>query len=103
MKFAFVLFLAFSASVCHGMFVESYWESWVLKDYGPNDFCSYLKDVPATPVGSTTGVNYVDVGEIQYQFDMFLNYFVIASYQHTAVAKCEIDARFYPIVPIKNL
>lgn len=44
-----------------GMYVESYWESWVLKDW-PTDYCAELKDVPATPVGSLEGVNYVNIG-----------------------------------------
>ena len=44
-----------------GMHVESYWESWVLKDY-PDDWCALLKDVPATPIGSTSGANYVSIG-----------------------------------------
>ena len=59
--FLLLSLLAFEAA--DSMFVESYWESWVLKDYGPDDFCSFLKDVPATPVGSVNGVNYVDIGE----------------------------------------
>ncbi|TRY69348.1 hypothetical protein TCAL_06924 [Tigriopus californicus] len=42
------------------MFVESYWESWVLKDY-PDDYCALLKDVPASPIGSTFGANYIDI------------------------------------------
>ena len=53
-------FLLFSAPV-FGMHVESYWESWVLKDY-PNDWCALLEEVPASPIGSTKGANYVSIG-----------------------------------------
>ena len=53
-------FLLFSAPV-FGMHVESYWESWVLKDY-PNDWCALLEEVPASPIGSTEGANYVSIG-----------------------------------------
>jgi len=63
-----LIFIAISlaSSFCEafdpeGMYVESYWESWVFKDY-PDDYCALLKDVPATPVGSLTGVNYVGIG-----------------------------------------
>jgi len=41
-------------------YVESYWESWDYKDY-PDDFASLLKDVPASPLGSTKGVNVVEL------------------------------------------
>merc|ERR1712236_98360 len=42
-------------------YVESYWESWdSWKDY-PEDFAAFLKDVPATPIGSCTGVNLVNI------------------------------------------
>jgi len=40
--------------------VESYWESWHTEDY-PGDYASFLKDVPATPIGSCSGVNYVSI------------------------------------------
>ena len=53
-------FLLFSGPV-FGMHVESYWESWVLKDY-PNDWCALLEEVPASPIGSTKGANYVSIG-----------------------------------------
>ena len=55
--------LAAFSSVASGadMYVESYWESWVLKDW-PDDFAARLEDVPATPVGSSEGVNYVNIG-----------------------------------------
>ena len=58
--FAF-LFLPFPSMM--GMHVESYWESWVLKDY-PNDWCALLREVPASPIGSTTGANYVSIGRV---------------------------------------
>ena len=44
------------------MYVESYWESWILDDY-PQDYCAELKDVPASPIGSTNGVNYINIGK----------------------------------------
>ena len=54
--------LLFFAAPILGMHVESYWESWVLKDY-PNDWCALLKEVPASPIGSTEGANYVSIGK----------------------------------------
>jgi len=57
----FSAFLTVAAKAQSGMFVESYWESWVLKDF-PDDYCALLKDVPASPVGSLSGVNWVDIG-----------------------------------------
>ncbi len=57
-----ILLLALSLGSTSGqMYVESYWESWILKDY-PNDYCALLRDVPATPVGSLTGANYISIG-----------------------------------------
>ena len=44
------------------MYVESYWESWILKKY-PEDYCALLKDVPASSIGSKKGVNFVNIGE----------------------------------------
>jgi len=52
-------FLFFSAPT-FGMHLESYWESWVLKDY-PNDWCALLEEVPASPIGSTKGANYISI------------------------------------------
>ena len=43
------------------MHVESYWESWVLKDY-PDDWCALLKEVPASRIGSKEGANYICIG-----------------------------------------
>jgi len=40
--------------------LESYWESWHIEDF-PNDFASFLESVPATPIGSCDGVNYVTI------------------------------------------
>ena len=45
------------------MHLESYWESWVLKDY-PNDWCALLEEVPASPIGSTKGANYISIGKL---------------------------------------
>ena len=50
-----------------GMHLESYWESWHIEDF-PNDFASFLESVPATPIGSCDGVNYVTIGELDYFF-----------------------------------
>ena len=61
MSIIFCSFLFFTAPI-FGMHVESYWESWVLKDY-PNDWCALLKEVPASPIGSTEGANYVSIGK----------------------------------------
>jgi hypothetical protein len=44
------------------VFVETYWESWIYKDY-PTDYCSQLKDVPASAFGSVEGANYVNIGQ----------------------------------------
>jgi len=41
-------------------YVESYWESWNYKDY-PTDYAALLKDVPASALGSTKGVNMVEM------------------------------------------
>ena len=49
------------------MHVESYWESWVLKDY-PYDWCALLKEVPASPVGSKEGANYICIGRYSSEF-----------------------------------
>ena len=46
---------------CICMHVESYWESWVLKDY-PDDWCALLKEVPASRIGSKEGANYICIG-----------------------------------------
>jgi len=42
----------------HMPHVETYWESW---EEGGVDYGSNLIDVPITPIGSTTGVNIVNV------------------------------------------
>ena len=55
-------FLFFSIPT-FGMHLESYWESWVLKDY-PNDWCALLEEVPASPIGSTKGANYISIGKL---------------------------------------
>lgn len=41
-------------------YVESYWESWNFKDY-PSDYAALLKDVPASSIGSSNGVNVVEL------------------------------------------
>ena len=46
------------------MHLESYWESWHIEDF-PNDFASFLESVPATPIGSCDGVNYVTIGKLE--------------------------------------
>ena len=33
-------------------YVESYWESWSAWQDFPGDYAAFLKDVPATPIGS---------------------------------------------------
>jgi len=43
-----------------GPYVESYWESWNFKDF-PDDFAAKLEDVPASPVGASSGVNVIDL------------------------------------------
>merc|ERR1712180_506268 len=43
-----------------GPYVESYWESWNFKDF-PDDFAAKLEDVPASPVGASSGVNIIDL------------------------------------------
>ena len=48
-----------------GMHLESYWESWHIEDF-PNDFASFLESVPATPIGSCDGVNYVTIGKLDF-------------------------------------
>jgi len=48
-----------------GMFVETYWESWVKKDY-PEDYCANMRDVPATPIGSTSGANIINIAFADY-------------------------------------
>ena len=35
------------------------------KDY-PQDYCAEMKDVPATPVGSTSGANIINIGKYFY-------------------------------------
>lgn len=67
----FCPFLFFAAPIL-GMHVESYWESWVLKDY-PNDWCALLKEVPASPIGSTEGANYVSIGKKHFMI-RFVNH-----------------------------
>ena len=62
----------FVATPILGMHVESYWESWVLKDY-PNDWCALLKEVPASPIGSTEGANYVSIGKKHFMI-RFVNH-----------------------------
>merc|ERR1712045_754410 len=47
------------------LFVETYWESWVFKDY-PQDYCAEMKDVPASPIGSTSGANIVNIAFADY-------------------------------------
>ena len=54
--------VAAAAAADSGMYVESYWESWVLEQY-PDDYCALLSDAPATPVGTKEGVNWVDIGK----------------------------------------
>jgi len=42
-------------------YVESYWESWdSWKDF-PDDFAAFLKGVPASPIGSCSGVNLINI------------------------------------------
>ena len=48
-----------------GMHLESYWESWHIEGF-PNDFASFLESVPATPIGSCDGVNYVTIGKLDF-------------------------------------
>ena len=68
-----LLALLFSNHTCLCMHVESYWESWVLKDY-PDDWCALLKEVPASSVGSKEGSNYICIGMYSSKFDItFLN------------------------------
>ena len=62
-----LLTLLFSNHTCLCMHVESYWESWVLKDY-PDDWCALLKEVPASPVGSKEGSNYICIGMYSSKF-----------------------------------
>ena len=64
-----LLTLLFSNHTCLCMHVESYWESWVLKDY-PDDWCALLKEVPASPVGSKEGSNYICIGRHSWKFDI---------------------------------
>ena len=64
-----LLTLLFSNHTCLCMHVESYWESWVLKDY-PDDWCALLKEVPASPVGSKEGCNYICIGMYCSEFDI---------------------------------
>ena len=64
-----LLTLLFSNHTCLCMHVESYWESWVLKDY-PDDWCALLKEVPASPVGSKEGSNYICIGMYCSEFDI---------------------------------
>ena len=68
-KFSSLLFFFFLLFpfMSLGMHVESYWESWVLKDY-PDDWCALLKDVPASPIGSTSGANYISIGKYLLYF-----------------------------------
>jgi len=47
------------------IFVETYWESWIYKDY-PQDYCAEMKDVPASPVGSTSGANIINISFADY-------------------------------------
>jgi len=47
------------------LFVETYWESWIYKDY-PQDYCAEMKDVPASPIGSTSGANIVNIAFADY-------------------------------------
>jgi len=47
------------------LFVETYWESWIYKDY-PQDYCAEMKDVPASPVGSTSGANIINIAFADY-------------------------------------
>ena len=42
-------------------YVESYWESWRSWSDFPDDFAAFLKDVPASPIGSCQGVNVVNI------------------------------------------
>ena len=69
-----LLTLSFFHHTCLCMHVESYWESWVLKDY-PDDWCALLKDVPASPVGSKEGSNYICIGKHSSKFN--INYLEI--------------------------
>ena len=62
-----LLTLLFFHHTCLCMHVESYWESWVLKDY-PYDWCALLKEVPASPVGSKEGANYICIGRYSSEF-----------------------------------
>jgi len=47
-------------------YVESYWESWKSWEDFPNDYCADLSSVPASPIGSTSGVNLVNVAFADY-------------------------------------
>ena len=39
----------------------------MLKDY-PYDWCALLKEVPASPVGSKEGANYICIGRYSSEF-----------------------------------
>ena len=41
----------------------------MLKDY-PDDWCALLKEVPASPVGSKEGSNYICIGRHSSTFDI---------------------------------
>ena len=41
----------------------------MLKDY-PYDWCALLKEVPASPVGSKEGSNYICIGRHSSTFDI---------------------------------
>merc|ERR1711976_1045434 len=48
-------------------YVESYWESWRSWSDFPEDFAAFLKDVPASPIGSCQGVNVVNIAFGDYK------------------------------------
>jgi len=47
------------------LFVETYWESWIYKDF-PQDYCAEMKDVPVSPIGSISGANIVNIAFADY-------------------------------------
>merc|ERR1719219_177156 len=47
------------------IFVETYWESWIYKDF-PQDYCAEMKDVPVSPIGSISGANIVNIAFADY-------------------------------------
>ena len=79
-----LLTLLFFHHTCLCMHVESYWESWVLKDY-PDDWCALLKEVPASPVGSKEGSNYICIGIYSSEFDITFLKVSTSAYQKFSI------------------